>query len=53
MSIVKMILQPDVALPLQPPELLNCSSAKTSLSIMHNLLHEEIDFFCKQVCCFE
>nr|XP_009392804.2 PREDICTED: uncharacterized protein LOC103978659 isoform X3 [Musa acuminata subsp. malaccensis] len=40
---------PDVALPLQPPELLNCSSAKTSLSIMHNLLHEEIDFFCKQV----
>ncbi|WOK92760.1 hypothetical protein Cni_G01451 [Canna indica] len=40
---------PDVALPLQPPESLNCSSTKASLSIVHNLLHEEIDCFCKQV----
>ncbi|KAG1360849.1 hypothetical protein COCNU_09G003120 [Cocos nucifera] len=40
---------PDVALRLQPPDLLNCPSIKTSLSMMHNLLHEEIDLFCKQV----
>nr|XP_010941141.2 LOW QUALITY PROTEIN: uncharacterized protein LOC105059516 [Elaeis guineensis] len=39
---------PDVALPLQPPDLLNCPSNKT-LSLVHNLLHEEIDLFCKQV----
>ncbi|XP_050204087.1 uncharacterized protein LOC126654076 isoform X2 [Mercurialis annua] len=39
----------DVSLPLQPPELQNCSGRKTSLSLMHSLLHDEIDFFCKQV----
>ncbi|XP_072977405.1 uncharacterized protein [Typha angustifolia] len=40
---------PDVALPLQPPDSLNCPSHNTSLSLMHNLLHEEIDLFCKKV----
>ncbi|XP_038970781.1 uncharacterized protein LOC103712263 isoform X2 [Phoenix dactylifera] len=40
---------PDVALPLQPPDLLNCPSIKMSLSMMYNLLHKEIDLFCKQV----
>ncbi|XP_021756293.1 uncharacterized protein LOC110721453 [Chenopodium quinoa] len=40
---------PDVALPLQPPEFVNCSKQKASLPLMHNLLHEEIDYFCKQV----
>ncbi|PKA60674.1 DNA polymerase sigma subunit [Apostasia shenzhenica] len=39
---------PDVALPLQPPDLVNGPS-KALLSTMQNLLHEEIDFFCKQV----
>ncbi|XP_020694601.1 uncharacterized protein LOC110108337 [Dendrobium catenatum] len=39
---------PDVALPLQPPDLLN-GSCKGSLARMQNLLHEEIDLFCKQV----
>ncbi|XP_027112980.1 uncharacterized protein [Coffea arabica] len=40
---------PDVAFPLQPPELLNCSNHKASLSVIHGLLHDEIDSFCKQV----
>ncbi|KAJ4951824.1 hypothetical protein NE237_028656 [Protea cynaroides] len=40
---------PDVAFPLQPPEFLNCPTLKASLSLMHSLLHDEIDFFCKQV----
>lgn len=40
---------PDVALPLQPPDSLNCPSHNVSLTMMHNLLHEEIDSFCKQV----
>uniref|UniRef100_A0A0D9WT28 Polymerase nucleotidyl transferase domain-containing protein n=1 Tax=Leersia perrieri TaxID=77586 RepID=A0A0D9WT28_9ORYZ len=40
---------PDVALPLQPPDMLSCSPNKASLSLMHNALHEEIDQFCKQV----
>ncbi|KAM7264312.1 hypothetical protein ACFE04_001995 [Oxalis oulophora] len=40
---------PDVALPLQPPEIQNCPTRKGSLSWMHNLLHDEIDTFCKQV----
>ncbi|XP_074354322.1 uncharacterized protein LOC141693199 isoform X2 [Apium graveolens] len=40
---------PDVAIPLQPPESLNSSSRKSSLSLMHNLLHDEIDSFHKQV----
>nr|CAB3468702.1 unnamed protein product [Digitaria exilis] len=39
---------PDVALPVQPPDMLNGSSHKASLSLMHNVLHEEIDQFCKQ-----
>ncbi|XP_062178448.1 uncharacterized protein LOC133883223 isoform X3 [Phragmites australis] len=40
---------PDVALPVQPPDMLNGSSHKSSLSLMHDALHEEIDQFCKQV----
>ncbi|XP_044961799.1 uncharacterized protein LOC123412906 isoform X1 [Hordeum vulgare subsp. vulgare] len=40
---------PDVAVPLQPPDMLNGSPHKASLSLMHNALHEEIDQFCKQV----
>ncbi|KAM7512128.1 hypothetical protein LguiB_011003 [Lonicera macranthoides] len=40
---------PDVAFPLQPPEFMNCSMHKASLSLMHSLLHDEIDSFCKQV----
>ncbi|XP_057980849.1 uncharacterized protein LOC131166376 isoform X2 [Malania oleifera] len=40
---------PDVALPLQPPELLNCPLRKASLSLMHSRLHDEIDSFCKKV----
>ncbi|XP_020573232.1 uncharacterized protein LOC110019761 isoform X2 [Phalaenopsis equestris] len=39
---------PDVALPLHPPDVLN-GSCMGSLSRMQNLLHEEIDIFCKQV----
>ncbi|XP_030966510.1 uncharacterized protein LOC115987155 isoform X5 [Quercus lobata] len=40
---------PDVAIPLQPPELQSCPSWKTSISLMHSLLRDEIDSFCKQV----
>ncbi|XP_027191852.1 uncharacterized protein [Cicer arietinum] len=40
---------PDVAFPLQPPELRSCSATSTSLSLMHAMLHDEIDSFCKQV----
>lgn len=40
---------PDVAFPLQPPELHNCPTRKASLSLMHSLVHDEIEFFCKQV----
>ncbi|KAL6873773.1 hypothetical protein ACP4OV_013855 [Aristida adscensionis] len=40
---------PDVALPVQPADMLNGSSYKVSLSSMHNALHEEIDQFCRQV----
>ncbi|OVA19044.1 PAP/25A-associated [Macleaya cordata] len=40
---------PDVALPLQPPELQNSPARKVSLSLIHSLLHDEIDSFCKQV----
>ncbi|PQM40704.1 uncharacterized protein Pyn_02805 [Prunus yedoensis var. nudiflora] len=40
---------PDVAFPLQPPELHNCPMRKASLSLMHSLVHDDIDFFCKQV----
>ncbi|CAL9232562.1 unnamed protein product [Arabidopsis halleri] len=39
---------PDVAFPLQPPELLNCPMQE-SLSLIHGLLNDEIDSFCKQV----
>ncbi|XP_061345061.1 uncharacterized protein LOC133290922 isoform X2 [Gastrolobium bilobum] len=40
---------PDVTFPLQPPELQSCSAQSASLSLMHALLHDEIDSFCKQV----
>ncbi|PON82942.1 nucleotidyl transferase [Trema orientale] len=40
---------PDVALPMQPTELQSCPTRKASLSLMHTLLHDEIDSFCKQV----
>ncbi|CAA7047309.1 unnamed protein product [Microthlaspi erraticum] len=40
---------PDVAFPLQPPELLNCPAQGESLSLIHGLLNDEIDSFCKQV----
>ncbi|KAL6560391.1 hypothetical protein OROGR_003950 [Orobanche gracilis] len=40
---------PDVALPLQPPDTQNCSTHKASLSLVHDILHDEIDSFCKQV----
>lgn len=49
LSIVKFSLQPDVAFPLQPPELQNGSARKVSLMLMHSCLHDEIDAFCKQV----
>lgn len=39
---------PDIALPLQPPDLLN-SNDKTPLSLLQCLLHDEIDSFWKQV----
>ncbi|GJN39081.1 hypothetical protein PR202_gb28175 [Eleusine coracana subsp. coracana] len=40
---------PDMALPVQPADMLNGSSHKVPLSLMHNVLHEEINQFCKQV----
>ncbi|XP_023635771.1 uncharacterized protein LOC17883065 isoform X2 [Capsella rubella] len=40
---------PDVAFPLQPPELLNCPTQGESLSLIQGLLNDEIDSFCKQV----
>ncbi|XP_024009832.1 uncharacterized protein LOC18015150 isoform X2 [Eutrema salsugineum] len=40
---------PDVAFPLQPPELLNCPTQGQSLSLIHGLLNDDIDSFCKQV----
>ncbi|RDY06872.1 Non-canonical poly(A) RNA polymerase protein Trf4-1, partial [Mucuna pruriens] len=40
---------PDVTFPLQPPELQGCSTQSASLSLMHGILHDEIDSFCKQV----
>ncbi|KAL5539403.1 hypothetical protein UlMin_044722 [Ulmus minor] len=40
---------PDVAIPLQPPELQSSPTQKASISLMHGLLHDEIDSFCKQV----
>jgi hypothetical protein len=44
-----LFLQPDMALPVQPPDMLNGSSHKAPLSLMHDVLHEEIEQFCKQV----
>lgn len=44
-----MFLQPDMALPVQPADMLNGSYHKVPLSLMNNVLHEEIDQFCKQV----
>ncbi|CAK8574652.1 unnamed protein product [Lathyrus sativus] len=40
---------PDVTIPLQPAELRSCSATSASLSLMHGMLHDEIDSFCKQV----
>ncbi|KAL8129127.1 hypothetical protein V2J09_018282 [Rumex salicifolius] len=40
---------PDITIPLQLPELLNCPTRKASLPLIHNHLHEEIDSFCKKV----
>ncbi|XP_033143422.1 uncharacterized protein LOC103858376 isoform X1 [Brassica rapa] len=40
---------PDVAFPLQPPELLNCPTQGESQSLIHGRLNDEIDSFCKQV----
>ncbi|KAL3833107.1 hypothetical protein ACJIZ3_007843 [Penstemon smallii] len=40
---------PDVTFPLQPPESQNSPSRKESLSLIHDILHDEIDTFCKQV----
>ncbi|XP_073118855.1 uncharacterized protein [Henckelia pumila] len=40
---------PDVAFPLQPPESRNCSTHEASLSLIHDILHNEINSFCKQV----
>ncbi|XP_017442073.1 uncharacterized protein LOC108347382 isoform X2 [Vigna angularis] len=40
---------PDVTFPLPPPELQSCSAQSASLSVMHGILHDEIDSFCKQV----
>ncbi|KAJ7962102.1 Non-canonical poly(A) RNA polymerase [Quillaja saponaria] len=40
---------PDVTIPLQPPELQSCPTRSESLCLMHSLLHDEIDSFCKQV----
>ncbi|KAI7737921.1 hypothetical protein M8C21_027387 [Ambrosia artemisiifolia] len=40
---------PDLSIPLQSRELLDCSTRKSSLPVMHGLLNEEIDSFCKQV----
>lgn len=40
---------PDVTFPLQPPESQNNSALKASLSLIHDVLHDEINSFCKQV----
>ncbi|KHN24642.1 Poly(A) RNA polymerase cid14 [Glycine soja] len=39
---------PDVTFPLQPPDLQSCSAQSASLTLMHGILHDEIDSFCKQ-----
>lgn len=38
-----------MAFPLQPSELLNCPTQGESQSLIHGLLNDEIDSFCKQV----
>ncbi|KAK6920318.1 polymerase, nucleotidyl transferase domain [Dillenia turbinata] len=43
----KFLLQLDVAIPPQH-ELVDCLTRRESLSLMHNILHNEIDSFCKQ-----
>nr|XP_043629126.1 uncharacterized protein LOC122600473 [Erigeron canadensis]XP_043629127.1 uncharacterized protein LOC122600473 [Erigeron canadensis] len=40
---------PDLAIPLQSRELHDCSTRLASLPVMHSLLNDEIDSFCKQV----
>ncbi|CAI9103614.1 OLC1v1002131C1 [Oldenlandia corymbosa var. corymbosa] len=40
---------PDIAFPLQPTDLHACSAPKASISVIHTLLHNEIDTLCKQV----
>ncbi|KAJ8748974.1 hypothetical protein K2173_013413 [Erythroxylum novogranatense] len=40
---------PDVSFPLHPPDLQNNPTRKVSLSLLHSLLHDEIDLFYKQV----
>ncbi|KAI3756822.1 hypothetical protein L1987_56645 [Smallanthus sonchifolius] len=40
---------PDLSIPLQPRELLDSSTLKSSLPVMHGLLNDEINSFCKQV----
>ncbi|XP_071715449.1 uncharacterized protein [Rutidosis leptorrhynchoides] len=40
---------PDLVIPLQKPDLLDSSTRITSLPVMHGLLNDEIDSFCKQV----
>ncbi|KAL2251531.1 UNVERIFIED_CONTAM: hypothetical protein Sindi_2275400 [Sesamum indicum] len=39
---------PDVTFPLQPPEPQNSTTRKASLQLIHDILHDEIDSFCKQ-----
>ncbi|KAG8363403.1 hypothetical protein BUALT_Bualt19G0018700 [Buddleja alternifolia] len=40
---------PDVKFPLQPSESQNFPTRKSSASLIHDILHDEIDSFCKQV----
>ncbi|KAJ9556582.1 hypothetical protein OSB04_011196 [Centaurea solstitialis] len=40
---------PDMAIPIQPPESLDCSVRKTALPVMHGFLTDEMDAFCKRV----
>ncbi|KAI4370353.1 hypothetical protein MLD38_018713 [Melastoma candidum] len=40
---------PDVSIPVEPPDSENSPLRKTSLGLIHSLLHDEIDSFCKQV----
>ncbi|XP_073313820.1 uncharacterized protein [Primulina huaijiensis] len=40
---------PDCTFPLQPATSLNCSTHEASLTLIHDILHNEINSFCKQV----